>query len=93
MSINWHGQRGPLTWYEKEGVFKDADRQEFTFRGVNWSGFELERGMLDGLNKGYQGNDLETGLVRDNKVVATRMKLLGFNTIRLPFSFAVCCIA
>lgn len=57
MSVKWHGQRGPLTWYGSEGVFKDADLQKFSFQGVSWSGFELERGMLDGLNKAFQGRE------------------------------------
>ena len=85
------GQRGPLE--ARDGKFYDADGKDFAFQGVSWSGFELERGMLDGLNKAFQGQDLKTGLVRDYKVVAARIKLLGFNTIRLPFSFAVRCTA
>lgn len=87
MSINWYGQRGPLT--ARDGVFYDAKGKRFAFQGVSWFGFDLNMGMLDGLNKAFQNQDLNTGLVRDYKVVAARIKLLGFNTIRVPFAFSV----
>lgn len=91
MSINWYGQPGPLT--ARDGVFYDAKDERFAFQGVSWFGFDLNTGMLDGLNKAFQNQDLNTGLVRDYKVVAARIKLLGFNTIRVPFAFSVCCTA
>ena len=91
MSINWYGQRGPLT--SRDGVFYDAKGERFAFQGVSWFGFDLNTGMLDGLNKAFQNKDLNTGLVRDYKVVAARIKLLGFNTIRVPFAFSVRCSA
>ena len=36
-----------------------------------------------------EGSDNGTTLTTDFKVIAQRMKLLGFNAIRLPFSFQV----
>ena len=90
MSVIWEGQPGPLK--TDNGKFTYENGAAFAFQGVSWSGFELGRGMLDGLNKEYPPHvDLDSGLVRDYRVVATRIKLLGFNTIRLPFSFSVCC--
>ena len=86
-----YGQPGPLE--ARDGAFYDAKGHPFVFQGVSWFGFELNHGMLDGLNKAYQGQDLNTGLVRDYRVVAARIKLLGFNTIRLPFAFSVRCTA
>ena len=91
MSINWYGQRGPLT--SRDGVIYDAKGERFAFQGVSWFGFDLNSGMLDGLNKAFQNKDMNTGLVRDYKVVAARIKLLGFNTIRVPFAFSVRCCA
>ena len=36
-----------------------------------------------------EGSDNATALTTDFKIIAQRMKLLGFNAIRLPFSFQV----
>ncbi len=51
--------------------------------GVNWFGFETGATFVDGL---YQG---PTALTLDFITVLRRIKLLGFNTIRLPFSLKV----
>ena len=46
--------------------------------------------MVGGLDKdGSQFPSLNSAMVRDWEVVAKRIKLLGFNAIRLPFAFAV----
>ena len=81
-------QPGPLQI--RNGKLFDADGAEFAIHGVNWFGLELGKGIFDGLNAtdGF-GNDLDSALLRNWKIVAARIKLLGFNTIRLTFSFSV----
>ena len=44
-------------------------------------------GAVDNVKKNFPS--LNSAMVRDWKVVAKRIKLLGFNAIRLPFAFAV----
>mmetsp|Transcript_3804 Transcript_3804/g.10936 ORF Transcript_3804/g.10936 Transcript_3804/m.10936 type:complete len:758 (-) Transcript_3804:1267-3540(-) len=48
--------------------------------GVNWFGFETGQTMVDGL---WQG---PTAMTLDFITVTRRIKKLGFNTVRLPFS-------
>ena len=50
--------------------------------GVNWFGFDVPGGttMVDGLWAGG------SGLTADLSTVAYRLRLLGFNAVRLPFS-------
>jgi hypothetical protein len=50
--------------------------------GLNWFGFENGHTFFDGLWAG------ESALTRDFEVVAWRVRLLGFNAVRVPFSFA-----
>jgi len=46
--------------------------------------------MVGGLDKdATYFPSLDSAMVRDWEVVAKRIKLLGFNAIRLPFAFAV----
>ena len=59
-----------------------VDGKPFTVKGLNWFGFENGQTIVDGL----WGN-VQDAVVADFATVAWRMKLLGFNTIRLPFSF------
>ena len=81
-------QRGPLT--TADGGFKDADGNDFFFHGLSWFGFDGIAGMVGGLDKDSTAFPcLNTTMVRDWELVAKRIKLLGFNAIRLPFSFAV----
>ena len=49
-------------------------------QGINWFGFNNGSTMLDGL----WGQD---ALSKDFATVVHRLKLLGFNSVRLPFSF------
>ena len=51
--------------------------------GVNWFGFETSSTMLDGL---WEGPD---AITQNFQAVLWRIKLLGFNTVRVPFSFQV----
>ena len=53
-------------------------------QGLNWFGFETSATMVAGLWAG------SSSLTQDFKTVVWRMKLLGFNAVRLPFSFKVC---
>lgn len=63
-------------------VLHGTDGQPLKLIGINWFGFETEGGsMVDGLW------ETSTSLSGDFYTVLYRMKLLGFNAIRLPFSF------
>ena len=59
-----------------------VDGRPFTIVGANWFGFENGQTIVDGL----WGN-VQNAVVADFATVAWRFKLMGFNTIRLPFSF------
>lgn len=89
MSTPRYCQPGPL--FIRDGQIFDSKGGEFIIQGVSWFGFEGSGGLFDGLDKsdGF-GHDLDSALVRDWKVVAARIKLLGFNCIRVPFAFSVC---
>ncbi len=65
------------------GQFFGTDGGPITLKGVNWFGFETSNTLMDGL---WQG---PTALTQDFGTVAYRIQLLGFNAIRLPFSFQV----
>jgi hypothetical protein len=52
-------------------------------QGVAWFGFNNGATMVDGLYGGYQNAS-----IGDFPTVLKRMKLLGFNGLRLPFIFA-----
>lgn len=64
----------------KDGRFL-AGNKEFTFQGINWFGFNNEQTMIDGLWAG--GTSMST----DFSTIVYRLKLLGFNSVRLPFTF------
>lgn len=53
---------------------------EIELKGINWFGFNNEATMVDGLWS-------PGGLSSDFATVVYRMQLLGFNAVRLPFSF------
>ena len=87
-SMKRYCQPGPLLI--RDGKLFDADHAEFAIHGCNWFGLELSKGIFDGLDASDgHSHDLDSALVRNWKVVAGRIKLLGFNTIRLTFSFSV----
>jgi hypothetical protein len=67
----------------QDGQILGIDGVPLTIKGVNWFGFETAITVVHGL---WQG---PTALTQDFQNVALRIKLLGFNTIRLPFSFQV----
>lgn len=58
----------------------DADGKPVQLKGVNWFGFNNQATMVDGL----WGSD---GMTVDFATVVYRIQLLGFNAVRLPFSF------
>lgn len=58
--------------------FKDG----VTLKGLNWFGFNNQQTMVDGLWSGGRAS------ATDFSTIVFRMKLLGFNTIRLPFTFS-----
>lgn len=53
----------------------------FIFRGINWFGFNNGQTMVDGLWAG--GSAIAT----DFNTIVYRLRLLGFNSVRLPFTF------
>lgn len=63
-------------------LFIGVDGLPFTIKGINWFGYENGQTNPDGL----WGN-VSDSIVADFVNVVWRMQLLGFNTIRLPFSF------
>ncbi|KAI8476261.1 MAG: hypothetical protein J3K34DRAFT_272387 [Monoraphidium minutum] len=56
--------------------------KKVVLRGVSWFGFNNEGGMVDGLWVG--GSRADT----DFHALAYQIKLLGFNAVRLPFTFS-----
>ena len=69
----------PLTI--RNGHFFSGDKP-FIFKGVNWFGFNNHQTMVDGLWVG--GNSSAT----DFSSIIYKIKLLGFNSVRLPFLFS-----
>lgn len=53
----------------------------FKFKGINWFGFNNDQTMVDGLWSG--GSQMAT----DFNTIVYRIKLIGFNSIRLPFTY------
>ena len=62
-----------------------ANGESLTIKGVNWFGFETSSTMMDGL---WQGPN---AITQNFQAVVWRIKLMGFNTVRIPFSFQVNC--
>lgn len=58
-----------------------AGNAPFQFRGINWFGFNNKQTMVDGLWAGGRssGTDFSSHVLQ--------LKLLGFNAVRLPFTF------
>lgn len=63
-----------------DGVLRttDASKAQVDLKGASWFGFNVDTGMLDGL---WAGIDLAT--------TTAQLRLLGFNTIRIPFDFTL----
>ena len=60
-----------------------VDGKPLTLKGLNWFGFETPGGsMVDGLWEG------SSSITLDFPSIVSRFQLLGFNAVRLPFSFA-----
>ena len=66
------------------GAALTAGGAPVTLVGANWFGFENGQTFVDGL---WAGSG--TALTHDALTVLWRIKLLGFNALRLPFSFKV----
>ncbi len=65
----------------KEDRIINAAGQEILLKGVNWFGFNNQATMVDGLWSG------SGPIASDFATIVYRMQLLGFNAVRLPFSF------
>jgi aryl-phospho-beta-D-glucosidase BglC (GH1 family) len=59
----------------------DSEGEKIQLHGVNWFGFNNGSTMVDGL---WEGSN---GIAGDFATIVHRMQLLGFNAVRLPFSF------
>ncbi|EIE18857.1 hypothetical protein COCSUDRAFT_59785 [Coccomyxa subellipsoidea C-169] len=64
------------------GQIIGVDGQPLQLWGINWFGFETGTTFLDGL---WAGSD---SLTLDFATIVYRLQLLGFNSVRLPFSFS-----
>ncbi|KAG1668601.1 hypothetical protein FOA52_001470 [Chlamydomonas sp. UWO 241] len=60
----------------------DGDGNTITLKGANWFGFNNNARMVDGMF------DPSAGFTYDFATIVYRWQLLGFNAIRLPFSFS-----
>ncbi len=58
-----------------------ANGESLTIKGVNWFGFETSSTMMDGL---WQGPN---AITQNFQAVVWRIKLMGFNTVRIPLLF------
>lgn len=59
----------------------NSQGKEVILRGINWFGFNNQQTMVDGLWNNT------SPVAYDFATIVYRMRLLGFNAIRLPFSF------
>lgn len=65
-----------------DGSLHGVDGQRLALKGINYFGFETAGGsMVDGLWES------KSSLSGDFATIVYRMKLLGWNSVRLPFSF------
>lgn len=59
-----------------------ANNKPIEIKGINWFGFNNKQTMVDGLWAGG------TSFATDFSTIIYKIKLLGFNTVRLPFTFS-----
>jgi hypothetical protein len=77
------GAPPPPLAIDSNGALIDATtRRRVTLRGVSWFGFDNDGGMVDALWVGGRRADT------DFHALTHQIRLLGFNTVRLPFTFA-----
>lgn len=67
----------------RDGQITDLDGNIIVFKGLNWFGFDDGNTGPDGLWAG------STSTTLDFANIMLRIKALGFNAVRLPFSFKV----
>ena len=67
----------------RNGQITDLDGNVLVFKGLNWFGFDDGNTGPDGLWAG------STSMTLDYANIMLRIKALGFNAVRLPFSFKV----
>ncbi|MBA3237641.1 MAG: cellulase family glycosylhydrolase [Parachlamydiaceae bacterium] len=65
----------------KGDAILNSQNEHIELKGVNWFGFNNGSTMVDGI---WGGSDT---ISYDFATVVYRLKLLGFNAVRLPFSF------
>ena len=64
----------------------DLKGSPVVLHGVNWFGFNNGQTFLEGLWE-EKGMGRDANIHKDFAHVVLRLKLLGFNAVRLPFSF------
>jgi len=74
-------ESGPGSLTTSGGNIIGLDGNVLTLMGINYFGFDDGNTMVDGL---WEGSDQ---LTLDFATVVYRIQLLGFNAVRLPFSF------
>lgn len=70
----------------RDGQIIGLDGQVIDLKGIAWFGFEDGNTVVDGLWEPEVDVDLD-GLSMELQTAVQRMQLLGFNAIRLPFTF------
>lgn len=73
------GQPAPPLDAQGAKIVNALTREPVAIRGINWFGFNVPMGMVDGLWAG--GSDGTT----DFSTIAYELKMLGYNAVRLPF--------
>lgn len=65
----------------KDNAILTSNNKHASLHGINWFGFNNDQTMVDGLWAGG------TSYGTDFSTIVYKLKLLGFNTVRLPFTF------
>jgi aryl-phospho-beta-D-glucosidase BglC (GH1 family) len=76
-----HAATPSSAWHTRDGRIVDSLGATVTLQGVNWFGFDDGNTAVDGLWAG------DSSLTQDFATVVRRMHAMGFNAVRLPFSF------
>ena len=74
-------QSVPLPPLSINGTYIYAGTKPVELKGINWFGFNNKQTMVDGLWAGG------TSFATDFSTILYKLKALGFNTVRLPFTF------
>lgn len=76
-----HGYPAPPVVINDSALIEIWQWNKVQLKGISWPGFNNGNTMLDGLTTG------NSSATTDFQAVAYQLKLLGFNAVRLPFTF------